>query len=183
MKSSQVGQAWSPLHESMLATPNHLVFEMISERLKWGWVACCSLNAPSWRQRWHLLSFSSQKSYSSVQPFTNNRGRTRQYLLAVSHQVPGICVSPGCLDVPLPGPPPARATLPCYRLFLRSQGPGIPVTKTYQWTSRWRRHWEPDYLPCVLSGGPLKHFCNRCTFSMIFLFVLNWVFLFMLNCL
>lgn len=176
MKGSHVGQAWLPLCESMLATPNHLVWKLFLQgrnESEWLVVPCM-----------FLLGDRGDICFLPVltQPFTNNGGRTGsdmghlpQHLLAVSHQVPGTCVRPGCLGDPLPSPPPTRVSLPCSRLFLRSQQSGIPVTKTYQWISRWKTHWEPHYLPCVLSAGPLHHFCNKSTYSMVFLFMLNYL--------
>lgn len=51
--------------------------------------------------------------------------------MAASCQVSGTCVCPGCLNVPSPGPPSSRVSLPRSALPFGSQGPGIPYVKSY----------------------------------------------------
>lgn len=57
--------------------------------------------------------------------------QTPQHLMAASCQVSGTGVCPGCLNVPSPGPPSPRVSLPHSTLPLGSQGPGIPDVKSY----------------------------------------------------
>lgn len=153
---------WSsmvPLHESMLATPNHLVWKWFlidwseAEWLVFPWI----LLLEDWGDICFLPGLRNLIHQHNLHKWWGENwqwhGTAPSAPPGCTHQVPGTCVCPGCLDVPLSGPSPTMLSLPCSRLFLRSQGPGIPINKAYQWRSRWRRLWEPHCLPRVLSAG------------------------------